>query len=177
MAIGACVDRMREDALHSGARRMAPLQITAIGSAMRTHAHTDAVSHQIPDHAPHAADAVELVEDPQGNFSNSFLPPEEREPGVEGLFHPGAEQEAAALIRHTAYSGIDLVPTGAAQAADRGIPGEGRRRCRQPRQAPLPLRTVWPAGPAAHRGSGPYVAGRGGIEGLYGFTLIAVQAH
>src|SRR5205085_1560685 len=52
----------------------------------------------------------------QGNFTNSFLAPGERKPGVEALFHPGAEQEGPALVRRTAYSHIDLVPASAALA-------------------------------------------------------------
>ena len=37
--------------------------------------------------------------DTQANFTGSFLPERDNRPGVEALFHPGAESTAAALIR------------------------------------------------------------------------------
>lgn len=53
--------------------------------------------------------AVDL--DTQGNLTNSFLPESDGQPGVETLFHPGADADAVSLIRKTAFSHIDLLPS------------------------------------------------------------------
>lgn len=49
--------------------------------------------------------------DTQGNLGGSFLPPDKR-PGVESLFHPGADANINDLIRTTAYPFIDVIPGG-----------------------------------------------------------------
>jgi len=48
----------------------------------------------------------------QGNFTSSFFPSADGKPGVECLFNPASEIESKALIRHTAFSSIDLIPSG-----------------------------------------------------------------
>jgi chromosome partitioning protein len=55
--------------------------------------------------------------DTQGNLSNSFLDPSNHAPGVETIFHAGAEPDIRRLIRKTAFSAIDIVPAGPALAA------------------------------------------------------------
>jgi chromosome partitioning protein len=54
--------------------------------------------------------------DTQGNLSNSFLDPADHQPGVEMLFHPGSDTSIQRLIRATAFSHIDLIPSGPALA-------------------------------------------------------------
>src|SRR5438105_13667676 len=54
--------------------------------------------------------------DTQGNLSGSFLAGKPAVPGVETLFNPAADQDATALVRHTAFSHIDLIPSSAALA-------------------------------------------------------------
>src|SRR4029077_12212532 len=51
-----------------------------------------------------------LDTDTQGNLSNSFLSPDERQPGIDALFQPGSEQDVWSLIRRTAFSHIDIAP-------------------------------------------------------------------
>src|SRR2546426_1280050 len=55
-----------------------------------------------------------LDTDAQGNLTNSFLSDGSSQPGVEMLFDPAAEQEPHALVRRTAFSHIDFVPSGPA---------------------------------------------------------------
>ena len=54
--------------------------------------------------------------DTQANFTSSFLDPAQTVPGVERLFHPGAEQNPLLLVRRTAYPWIDVLPSSAALA-------------------------------------------------------------
>lgn len=54
--------------------------------------------------------------DTQGNFTSSFLDPTQATPGVERLFHPGADQDPHSLIRPTSYPQIDVLPASAALA-------------------------------------------------------------
>ena len=49
--------------------------------------------------------------DTQGNLTGSFLAPDQR-PGVEAIFHPGAEAHIADLIRSTRFPHIDLIAGG-----------------------------------------------------------------
>lgn len=50
--------------------------------------------------------------DTQGNLTSSFFAQADGKPGVEALFHPGGEANALALVRHTGFSHIDLIPAG-----------------------------------------------------------------
>ncbi len=54
--------------------------------------------------------------DTQANFTSSFLDPTQNLPGVERLFHPGAEQNPELLVRRTRYPHIDVLPSSAALA-------------------------------------------------------------
>lgn len=54
--------------------------------------------------------------DTQGNLTNSFVAVPEKQPGVEALFHPGADQDIHAIIQRTAHSHIDILPSGPALA-------------------------------------------------------------
>ena len=49
--------------------------------------------------------------DPQGNLSSSFLSPQETEPGLERLFDPATDVQTGGLIRQTAFSQVDVIPT------------------------------------------------------------------
>ena len=49
--------------------------------------------------------------DPQGNLSSSFLTPQETEPGLERLFDPSIDIQTEGLVRRTAFSHIDVIPT------------------------------------------------------------------
>lgn len=48
--------------------------------------------------------------DTQGNLTGSFFPESDANPGVEALFQPGTEVDPTALVRHTVFSHIDLIP-------------------------------------------------------------------
>ena len=48
--------------------------------------------------------------DMQANLSRSFLEPDDAGPGLELLFHPGAEVDPQRIIRQTRYSHIDILP-------------------------------------------------------------------
>lgn len=54
--------------------------------------------------------------DTQANLSGSFVAPELATPGVEQLFHPGADANLPLLIRTTAFDHIDVVPSSPALA-------------------------------------------------------------
>src|SRR5438477_6164093 len=54
--------------------------------------------------------------DTQGNLSGSFLAGSPALPGVEALFDPAADQDVLRLVRQTAFSHIDLIPSSAALA-------------------------------------------------------------
>ncbi|HUG12039.1 MAG TPA: ParA family protein [Opitutaceae bacterium] len=54
--------------------------------------------------------------DTQANFTSSFLEPAQTVPGVERLFHPGAEQNPQLLVRRTRYPHIDVLPSSSALA-------------------------------------------------------------
>src|SRR5437660_1012834 len=56
----------------------------------------------------HRCLAIDL--DTQANLTGSFLPERDDRPGTEALFHPGAEADASALVRQTAFPHIDLLP-------------------------------------------------------------------
>src|SRR5437879_4334653 len=49
--------------------------------------------------------------DPQGNLSSSFLTPQETEPGLERLFDPSLDIQTEGLVRRTAFSYVDVIPT------------------------------------------------------------------
>src|SRR5438094_666554 len=55
-----------------------------------------------------------LDTDTQGNLSGSFLPEEDRTPGIESLFYPATDRDVTSLIRRTTFSHIDVLPAGAA---------------------------------------------------------------
>jgi len=48
--------------------------------------------------------------DAQGNLTGSFISELGEQPGVEALFDPAAEPDAAALVRRTGFPHIDLIP-------------------------------------------------------------------
>ena len=48
--------------------------------------------------------------DMQANLSRSFLEPDDTGPGLELLFHPGADVDPHELVRRTRYSHIDILP-------------------------------------------------------------------
>ena len=48
--------------------------------------------------------------DMQANLSRSFLDPDDSGPGLELLFHPGADVDPHEIIRPTRYSHIDILP-------------------------------------------------------------------
>lgn len=54
--------------------------------------------------------------DMQANLSTSFLKGQDATPGVEMLFHPGAEADVNTLIRKSSFSAIDFIPTSSALA-------------------------------------------------------------
>lgn len=54
--------------------------------------------------------------DTQGNLTTSFLPDGDPTSGVEMLLHPGSNHDPAPLIRRTAFSHIDLIPSSPAVA-------------------------------------------------------------
>src|SRR5207244_12295066 len=49
--------------------------------------------------------------DPQGNRSSSFLDGASPLPGVEMLLHPGSDHNPLPLVRRTAFTSIDLIPS------------------------------------------------------------------
>lgn len=49
--------------------------------------------------------------DPQANFTSSFLADDAVEVSVEQLFNPASDPDVRALIRHTAYEFIDVLPS------------------------------------------------------------------
>jgi len=54
--------------------------------------------------------------DTQGNLSGSFLNGASSVPGVEMLLHPGSDHDPLPLVRRTAFSHIDIIPSSAAVA-------------------------------------------------------------
>lgn len=54
--------------------------------------------------------------DTQANLTRSLLEGGDRGPGLEMLFHPGADTQSGELIRTTRYSHVDLLPASAALA-------------------------------------------------------------
>lgn len=51
-----------------------------------------------------------LDTDTQANFTRSFLPNSDGQPGIESLFHPALDAEPTTLVRRTAYPHIDIIP-------------------------------------------------------------------
>src|SRR5437773_3604857 len=49
--------------------------------------------------------------DTQGNLSSSFLDEASPLPGVEMLLHPGSDRNPQPLVRKTAFSHIDFIPS------------------------------------------------------------------
>lgn len=54
--------------------------------------------------------ALLIDTDAQGNLTNSFFPADQSKPGVEIVFHPGADADLSSRIRPTSFSHISLVP-------------------------------------------------------------------
>ena len=54
--------------------------------------------------------------DTQGNLSNSFVDPVDTGRGVDLLLHPGSDHNPLPLIRRTAFSHIDVIPSSAVVA-------------------------------------------------------------
>src|SRR5947209_11914894 len=54
--------------------------------------------------------------DTQGNLSGSFIEAGDGGAGVEQLLHPGSDRDPVPLIRRTAFSHIDIIPSGPAVA-------------------------------------------------------------
>jgi chromosome partitioning protein len=49
--------------------------------------------------------------DPQGNLTSSFVPPDDASSGIERLFDPANDPTTEGLIRRTAHTHIDVIPT------------------------------------------------------------------
>ena len=60
--------------------------------------------------------ALLIDTDTQGNLSNSFVDELGSTAGVEMLLHPGSDRDPLPLIRRTAFSHIDIIPSGPAIA-------------------------------------------------------------
>jgi len=54
--------------------------------------------------------------DTQANLTRSLLSEPNETPGLEAIFHPGADTDARPLVRPTRYSQLDLIPASAALA-------------------------------------------------------------
>src|SRR5882724_7448254 len=54
--------------------------------------------------------------DTQGNITTSFLPEHDGKPGIEALFDSSQEADAGPLIRNTAHSHVDMIPSSRALA-------------------------------------------------------------